>query len=294
VPRGPGRRAAVALAAGFAVVVWGASPIATKIAVTHLNPLMVAVLRTLLAAVLLLPVLGVGRLPRPRGTARWAPLVVSGLCGFVGFPVLFTYGVQLTTASHAALILALAPVSTGVIAAVLEGHPVSTRWVAGAAVALAGAVALVVFRLGLRGAPESVAGDTLVLCGLLCGTGGYVVGARAARDYGSWATTVWGIILSGAVVLPAFAVLAPRTPWAAVTSGEWISVGYLAVMVSIVGYVAWYWALASGGIARMGLAQFAQPIVTVALALVMLREAVTLPLIATGVCILAGISLARQ
>lgn len=285
---------AAALAAGFAVVIWGASPIATKIAVAHLSPLMVAILRTLWAAALLLPVACVGRLPRPHGTAAWAPLTISGLCGFIGFPILFTYGVQLTTASHAALILALAPVSTGLIAAVLEGHPLSARWIAGAGVALAGAVALVVFRLGLRGAPESVIGDALVLCGLLCGTGGYVVGARAARDYGSWATTVWGIVLSGAVVLPAFAVLAPRTPWAAVTSTEWLSVGYLAVMVSIVGYVAWYWALASGGIARMGLAQFAQPIVTVALALVMLHEAVTLPLLATGACILAGISLARQ
>jgi len=285
---------AIAVAAAFAVVVWGASPVATKIAVTHLSALMVAILRTLGAAALLLPIACARRLPQPSRAGEWGPLVVSGLCGFVGFPTFFTYGVQLTTASHAALILALAPVSTGVIAAVLERHPVSARWVAGAAIALAGEGALVLFRLGLRGAPESVVGDALVLCGLLCGTAGYVVGARAARVYGSLSTTVWGILLSGAAVLPVFALLTPHTRWAAVTLGEWVSVGYLAVMVSIVGYVAWYWALASGGIARVGLAQFAQPIVTVALALVMLREPVTVPLVTAGACILTGIYLARD
>jgi len=63
-------------------------------------------------------------------------------------------------------------------------------------------------------------------------------------------------------------------------------------MVSIAAYVTWYWALAAGGIARVGLAQFAQPIVTLGLAVIMLREAMTLPLAAA--CILAGISLARE
>ena len=195
-----------------------------------------------------------------------------GLRGSIGFPVFFTYGLQLTTASHAALILALSPVSTGLIAALLEHHRLSVRWIAGTAVALAGAVALVVFRLGLQGASESVVGDVLVLCALVWSTVGYVVGARASRTYGSWSITVWGILVSGVVVLPAFALLAPRMSWAAVASGEWIALGYLAVMVSIAAYVAWYWALAAGGIARVGLAEFTQPVVTVALALVMLRE----------------------
>jgi drug/metabolite transporter (DMT)-like permease len=276
------------------MVVWGGSPIATKVAVTHLDPMMVAVLRTLWAAALLLPVACAGRLPRPLTARDWGPVVVSGGCGFIAFPILFTYGIRLTTASHAALILALAPVSTGVIAAVLERHRVSARWIAGVLVALAGEAALVLFRLGLAGAPESVAGDALVLCGLVCGTTGYVVGARATRVYGPWATTVWGIVLSGAAFLPVFAVLALRAPWASVAPSEWVAVAYLAVMVSVVGYVAWYWALAAGGIARVGLAQFGQPIVTVALAVVMLGEPVTIPLAAAGALILSGIALARD
>ena len=67
----------------------------------------------------------------------------------------------------------------------------------------------------------------------------------------------------------------------------------MALASSILGYAAWYWALGQGGIGRTGLAQFVQPLVGVVLAVALLGEAVTGPMMAAAAAILAGVALAR-
>ena len=67
----------------------------------------------------------------------------------------------------------------------------------------------------------------------------------------------------------------------------------MALASSILAYAAWYWALGQGGIGRIGLAQFAQPLVGVILAVALLGEALTWPMVLAAATILAGVALAR-
>ncbi len=115
-----GRQLAVFAAAYGAVMLWGATPMATKVAVAGLDPLAVGLLRTLLAAVAALPLIVLGRLKPPASREGRAYLAVSALGGFVIFPVLFSLGLELTTAGHGALLLGILPVLTGLIAALLD------------------------------------------------------------------------------------------------------------------------------------------------------------------------------
>jgi len=95
----------VILAALFAVVVWGGSPVAAKIAVAELDPITVALLRTLLGGLVALPLVLALRIKLPVRLAQNLLLLLSSLCGFIGFPLLFTIGVQQTSANHASMIL---------------------------------------------------------------------------------------------------------------------------------------------------------------------------------------------
>src|SRR5262245_26562995 len=95
------------------IVVWGASPVVTKIAATSIEPLEVGMLRTILGGLAAVPLaLALGIRP-PREKAAVGLLVLSALSGFVLFPVLFTIGQRLTSAMHGGLILASAPIVTG-------------------------------------------------------------------------------------------------------------------------------------------------------------------------------------
>ena len=69
---------------------------------------------------------------------------------------------------------------------------------------------------------------------------------------------------------------------------------YLAVVVTILGYVLWYWALGRGGIARVGLVQFLQPLSGIVLAAVLLREAVSLSFLLASALVLLGVWLAMK
>jgi len=280
-------------AATAAVLIWGATPFATKLAVGELDPLIVGALRTLLGALIAVPLLisAGGRLPRGRG-ARLL-VAASGLCGFVLFPMLFTLGLALTGAGRGALILGALPVVTGLVAAAIERRLPTARWWFGCAAAMLGIALLVGERIGFSGGRDDVAGGLLVVASAICAASGYVAGAYAARATGSWTVTLWGLVFGGLVLLPVTAFLPRLGDLATASALSWGALLYLALGSSILGYAAWYWALGRGGIARMGLLQFLQPLIGLLLAVAILNEALTWPMALATCAVLGGVAIAR-
>ncbi len=281
-------------AAAVALLLWGATPMVTRVAVLEIDPASVGILRTVLGATLALPLGLALRLARPRGITQWMQLLVSALGGFVLFPVLFGLGVRYTSASHAALVLAVTPLFTGLIASAVERQAPSSAWWLGAALAFAGEVALVAFRADLGQSEASLGGDLLVLAACVSASAGYVAGARLATVITTWAATFWGIGLGGAILLPLAAMrLGPRA-WGNAGALGWSAIAYLALGSTIAGYICWYWALQRGGIARIGATQFSQPLIALGFAVAVLHEPLTAPLIVAALLIVAGVALAQR
>ncbi len=251
-------------------------------------------LRTVLTALIALPFALALRLALPATRGGWALLVTSALGGFVLFPVLFTLGLRDTSASHAALILASLAVFTGLIAAVFERKAPRARWWLGAAIALIGEALLIGFQFGFETVEGALIGDLLIVASCIAASVGYVTGGRLSRSLGTWPTTLWGIAIGGVVLLPALPFAAAGVQWSAVGAPGVVAIGYLAVVSSLLAYVTWYWALGAGGIGRVGTWQFAMPIVSLGLAVVILAEPLGWPLAGAAAVILAGIWIAGR
>jgi drug/metabolite transporter (DMT)-like permease len=287
-------RSAILSVALFAVVLWGASPIATKLVVAELDPFAVGALRTLIGAVPAVAILAFCRLALPRSSSgRWL-LAVSSLVGFVVFPMLFSLALQLTSGSHGGLALAILPITTALIASLFERRLPPRRWWLGAAVALAGTVLLVDRRFGLSSPGSSLEGDLLVLLSCFAASAGYVAGGRAAREVGAPSVTFWGLALGGLMLLPLSPLLISPSALAGLDAIAWSALIYLGLAISIVGYLAWYWALAQGDMSRVALIQFLQPGFSLLFAALVLGEAVTWPLALAGAVIVAGVALAQS
>jgi drug/metabolite transporter (DMT)-like permease len=196
---------------------------------------------------------------------------------------------------HGGMILAALPIFTGSYAALVERCRPTARWIAGCVIALLGECALIALRAGGGGAEPTLGGDLLVLLSALLVAAGYVAGARLAQTgYSSLATTLWGVALAAMVSAVIMAITVARGGWPSAGWLSWSAVIYLAGVTTILGYIGWYWALARGGIARIGTIQFFQPVSGLILAALLLGERMTLPLLAASVVILAGVWIAQR
>lgn len=290
-PSGAVAPVAVAL---LVMLVWGWTPILTRLALEDLEPLVVATLRTVFAGLLAVPLI-VGarmRFPATRPTRRL--LVVSGLAGFVVFPVVYTVGQQRTSGLHGVMILAALPIFTGLYASLVARRRPARGWLVGCAVALVGEVVLIAGRGGGPG-DATLAGDLIVLASALVVSAGYVAGALLPpRGVPSAAATYWGVALGAAVLAPLAATLLATDGLPEAGATAWGAVLFLAVVTSIAGYVGWYWALDRGGIQRIATLQFLQPLSGFAMAVIVLGDRVTVPIAIGGALIVAGIVVAQR
>ena len=277
------------------MVVWGGTPLFSKLAAAQIDPLMVGVLRTVVAGVIAVPLVFAWRLKLPAGRRERALLAYSGFAAFIAFPLIYTVGQAQTSATHGALILATLPVFTSLFGTIVERRRVSAAWVIGCSIALAGEAVIIVQRTGGPAGTVSVTGDAIVLLSaLICATG-YVAGARLSqRGYASLSVTLWGVALSSVVLLPLAGWLLARDGFPQAGPAAWGSVLVLAVLTSILGYIAWYWALARGGISRVAGVQFTQPLFGLILAAVVLGERPAPLTLVAAVTILTGAWLVQR
>ena len=283
---------AVILSALLAVVIWGASPVATKLAVADLTPLTVSVLRTVIGGLMAIPIALMMRIPFPVQTSQRWTLVLSGFCGFIFFPFFFSIGVERTSANHASMILACLPVFTSAIAHLWDRKVPARLWWFGCAIALIGEAILITGR-DTSAHAATLEGDLIVLGANLFASLGYVAGGRLQREgYPATGTTFWGAALPAVLLLPAIPFLVSGVDLPEVPAMAWASVLYLAIGVTIIGYILWYSALGKGGIARMGLFQFFQPISGVILAALLLAEGIDGTFVAASAVILLGVWIA--
>lgn len=295
VAAAPGAAVGVYVAAALALGLWSGTAIVNKIAVGHMDAMTAGVLRSMLAGGIAVAIALACRFPLPRETRLRVLLLLSGVTSFALWPMLLSLGLGRTSASHTALIMALLPVFTGLIAAAFDRRWPHALWWMGVAIAVCGTAFLVFYRSGGSLVTETgdIVGDLIVLSGVGICALGYVAGGKVSQTIGTWATTFWGLRAAMVVLVPAFALLADRTDWSAVGPSGWLAIAYLTVASSIVGYAAWFWALGRGGIARIGSWQLAMPVMTLALAALVLGETITLPLALSAGAIVVGTAIAQ-
>ncbi len=271
------------------MVVWGGTAVFTKVATKQIDPLLVGVLRTVLGGCLALPLALLMRQRLPAGRHERRLLALAASAAYIGFPLIFAFGQDMTSAVHGTLIFAVLPVLTSLFGTIVERRRVSALWVFGCAIALVGTVVVILSGTHEAGDDASLFGDLLVLAASVVCAMGYVAGARLSqRGYGAVPTTLWGITGASVVLVPllAWLLLSGGVPRA--DAAAWGSVLSLAVLVSVLGYIGWYWALARGGISRIASTQFTEPLFGVPLAVVLLGERPAPLTIAAAAAVLFG------
>lgn len=256
----------------------------TRIAVADdgLNAMFVGTGRAVIAGVLAALALGLlrQRLPSARQWTRLA-VVAGGIV--LGFPVLTSYALTVSTASHGVVVIALLPAATAVVAVLrAKERPGAVFWVATGCGAVAAVVFTAVHGGGFGGLHWS---DLLLLAAVIVAAFGYAEGGLLARELGAWQTISWALVMSLPLMLVLTVLAALHEPPSG-SAAQWGAFLYLGVMSMFLGFFAWYRGLGIGPVSRISQVQLVQPVMSLCWAAVLLGEPLTLLTVGGGVVII--------
>jgi drug/metabolite transporter (DMT)-like permease len=266
----------------LAVVLFSFSFPATKLAVGGLDPLFVSFGRAVVAGGLSIVVLAATQAPLPTG-AQWRGLAIVAGGVVIGFPMLTAIALDAKTSAHVAVIAAVMPAATAVMAVLRAGErPSPGFWLA----ALAGMVLVLMFAI-IQGAGELERDDALLLVAVALVGIGYAEGGVLGRELGGTRTICWALVLSLPLTIVMSAVVAATSTFADIEAEAWLGFAYSSLFSMFLAFVAWYAGLARGGVAKIGQVQLVMPILTLGWAAFLLGERVTVGTVATAVAVLA-------
>ncbi|GAB4504248.1 MAG: DMT family transporter [Anaerolineales bacterium] len=279
------------LEALFAVLIWGGSFIATKIALQDASPVTVVWLRFALG----IPVIGtVVLLQRqfalPRGR-EWGYFALLGFLGITFHQWLQSNGLQTSRASTTAWIVATSPVFIAVLGWLILKESLRPLQMAGILLAAAGVLLVVSngdlasLSLSQFGAP----GDLLILISAFNWAVFSILSRHGLKNHPATRMMFWVMLLGWLMTTLLFLPSGGLGKIASFSPRGWGSIIYLGIFTSGLTYIAWYDALQSLPAAQSGAFLYIEPPVSVIVAAIVLGEPITAAALLGGSIILLGI-----
>lgn len=272
------------------MALWGANLSVVKLLISRFDTMAIATLRMVVAALALLAILAWRRAGWPRLDRRqWATLAVCSVLMVYANQILFTEGVARTTAANAALIIALNPLISALMAVALLGDRLTPPRVAGVLLGFGGVALVVLNRPGAALGGGSW-GDALVLGSVISWVSGGVLVQRLARQLDS--ALISGVVHSlGMLWLLAHMVLRPAPfgiDWAQFSWWHGVLTALSGLLATALGALVWNRALTTLGVARTSLYVYWVPIFGVAFAVGLLGEPLSVWHVAGLAMVLGG------
>jgi drug/metabolite transporter (DMT)-like permease len=254
----------------------------------EIGPLTLAASRFLIGSILF-AILMRRQPPEDRrlGPDRWL-LLAMGLTGVALFAPTQYLGLRFTTAANATLIQTLAPLITGLLAALLIGEPMSRRQAAGASIGLAGVLCLISggSLTYLQGFRVNV-GDLIVLGAAALWSLYTVLSRQAMRHRSPMCVSAFSAFLGTPFLWIAAAWEAQTIPFN-ITTKVVLAILYIGVVPTVIAFLAWNSAVRRVGPSGVMTFYNTLPLYGVLLAYLLLNEAIGVSHLLGGALIIGG------
>ena len=289
--RGP-TRGRVALAFAAVYVLWGSTYLAIRFGVETIPPFLMAGTRHLVAGLLLYIWMRSRGTPRPSAT-HWKSAAIIGGLMLLGGNGLVTWAEQRVPSGLAALIVASVPIWM----AVLEGLEKRARpggaVIAGLLLGLAGIALLVApGRFAGNGHVDPI-GALALLTAALCWSFGSLYSRRVPLPASTFTATAMEMIAGGTWLWIAGLLFGEgsRLHLSAISMRSAVSLAYLILFGSLIGFTAYVWLLKATTTARVSTYAYVNPIVAVVLGALFAGEVITARVAIAALVIVGSVAL---
>ena len=274
--RRPASRTELTVAFAAVYVLWGSTYLAIRFGVETIPPFVLAGLRHLTAGLILYALVRRRGAPRP-SAKHWRSAAVIGGLLLLGGNGLVTWAEQRVPSGLAALIVASVPIWMTVLDAAQHRQRPHGVVVLGLALGLGGIAFLVAPGQFAGGTHIDPLGAAALLTAALFWAIGSLYSRRAALPSSTFLATAMEMIAGGVLLM---ATAAATGEWgafspAAVSTRSLLSLGYLIVAGSLLGFTAYVFLLGATTPARVSTYAYVNPIVAVLLGWLLAGETVT-------------------
>lgn len=276
----------------LAIVIWGVSFVATRIALNELSPATLVFTRFAMSSVILIA-LTRAAVPSRRSIPT---LALMALIGIFLHQMLQAWGLTMTTAINTGWLIGIIPIWTALLSRFHLKEPLPARSIAGLVTGFLGVLLIVT---NGRVTPELIAlpstfGDVLVFLSTFTWAIYSVIGRGTLRELGSRRATA-GVVTFGTLMLfPLFVAVRGWHEWLHVSATGWLAVAFLGIGSSAIGYILWFAALDRLPTSRVASLLYLEPIVTLIAAAAILGEPVRPLTTLGGLLVLSGVALVQS
>jgi drug/metabolite transporter (DMT)-like permease len=284
------------LEALFAVVVWGASFIATKIAVGQISPIAVVWLRFAMGIpILMAAVVMRKQFAFPKGQ-EWLYFALLGFLGISFHQWLQSNGLQTSQATTTAWIVATTPMFIAILGWLTLKEKLTTMQAFGILLSTLGVLVVIskgdftTLAIGQFGAP----GDVLILISSVNWAVFSILSRYGLKRHPSTRMTFWVMTIGWLITSTAFFAQGKTTELALLDTRGWWAMIFLGIFTTGLAYIAWFDALSQLPAAQTGAFLFIEPPTSMIVAAIILSEAITWASLLGGAVILAGVWLVNR
>jgi drug/metabolite transporter (DMT)-like permease len=284
------------LKALFAVTVWGASFVATKVSLQYISPSTVVWLRFAMGVMILGVAVLLGRqfaLPQGRD---WGYFAVLGFLGIAFHQWLQSTGLVTAQATTTGWIIATTPIFMALLGLVILREHLMWYQIAGIILAAFGVLLVVTkgdlssIAAGKFGTP----GDILILISTLNWAIFSALSRSGLKKHPSTLMMFYVMSFGWLFTSILFFAGSGMREIASIPWDGWVAITFLGIFCSGIAYIFWYDALKVLPVAQTGAFLYLEPIITVIVAAFILREAILLPTLMGGITILIGVWLVNR
>lgn len=264
----------------------------SKFGLAYIEPFTFAFYRFVLSTIILLLIVKFRKKGIPIEKKDY--IKIAGI-GFLIIPfnqAMYLWGQSLTAANHGSILFATAPIWTMIGASIHLNEKVSLKRAIGI-IAAVGGVLYIMTTGALEFGTEYLFGDLIILIAVVAWVYYTIFGRDLVRKYGAFRVTAYAF-LSGTLLYFPFGIYKTISfDYSTVPVGAWWSVIYMAVGMSVIAYVIWYWLLKYYDASRIAVYQNLQPLLATVVAFFWLGEPIGWAFVVGGLAVLGGVIIAE-
>jgi len=279
------------LKALFAVIVWGGSFVATKVALRYAAPITVVWLRFAMGVVILgLAVRFRGQYSLPQGR-DWGYFALLGFLGITFHQWLQSTGLVTAQATTTGWIVASTPIFMALLGLIILREGLHWLQITGIVLATVGVLVVItkgdISSLGHGG--FGTRGDILVLLSAPNWAVFSTLSRSGLRRHSATRMMFFVMTFGWLFTSLLFFTTSSLETITHIPTDGWIAITFLGVICSGIAYIFWYDALQALPVAQTGAFLYIEPVVTVIVAAIVISEPIILASFIGGLTILLGV-----